>query len=140
MDGSKEFTLKSGAVLAVTTAPFADAKGFQNEVFKAAQGQSLTGLEMFDLAALVASSAPVEAAFFKCAGRALYKPDGTDGTAQKVTPALFDDPTYGEKARGDYHEIFGAVAEVNVRPFMPALFSVLKAFLPETGIGSLKSK
>ena len=132
MAENQEFKLASGATLQVTVSEFKYAKKFQNEIFNAIRGLSnLKETEMMALAMTVASSEPVEQAFFKCAERALYKPDGTDQTAQKVAPALFDDPKYGDAARREYQEIFSKVAEVNVKPFMQALFSVYEPILPD---------
>ncbi len=127
MEGNKEFTLASGAVLSVTVAPFADAKRLQNEVFKTIDGRSLSAMTMLELSMLVSSVETVESAFFKCAERALYSVDGAPGV--KVTRALFDDPAIGAKAREDYQEIFTRVLEVNVRPFTKALVSVSSIFL-----------
>ena len=116
----------SGATLEITVAPFEDAKALEKEVFRALGGTDISGKEMMTIAMLAASSDAVEAAFFKCAARAIYKPTGADDSAVKVNRALFDDPKTAEQARGDYYDIFYKVAEANIKPFIQALFSALK--------------
>ncbi len=44
----------------------------------------------------------------------------------KVTPALFDDQTMGERARTDLLEMYWKVIEVNCGPFFLKAFSALK--------------
>ena len=126
-----ESKLPSGAVLNVTVAPFEDAKAFEAEVLKAVGGHSaLADKELAVVVIAIAASAPVAAAFFKCAARAVYKVDGTDETAHKVDKSLFDDPVIGDKARADYYDIFVKVAEANIKLFIQALFSKLGMRLP----------
>lgn len=143
--GGREFSLSSGAVLLVSMAPFQDAKRLHNEVLRALRG---TGAGELDLTALkdafsggkfkdggdavnmvvdrvmtLAASEEVQAAVFKCAERAVYKADGTDQSSLKVTPALFDHGQFGERARGDFYQISMKVLEVNLGPFLAAIFS-----------------
>lgn len=140
--GGREFALSSGAVLLVSMASFQDAKRLHNEVLRALRG---TGAGELDLAALkdafstgkfkdggdavnmvvdrvmtLAASDEVQAAIFACAKTAVYKPDNA---MIKVTPAMFDDVQFGERARGDFYQICMKVMEVNLSPFFKAIFS-----------------
>lgn len=131
MAENNEFKLESGAVLLVTMAPFEDAKDLHDAVaktFLAAGGKEsdLMNVDMVSLILSGGSSKEVESCLFKCAERAVYKHDGSDASAQKVSKALFDTPISGEKARTDYYPIFLKIAEVNLKPFMSALFSALR--------------
>ena len=131
MAENNEFKLDSGAGLVVTMAPYEDAKDLQDEVLKVflqvgATEKDLLEPDMMKIIVTAGSSKSMECALFKCAERALYRPDGTEGSQQHVNKALFDLPKVGETARKDWYPIFLKVVEVNVSPFTQALFSVLK--------------
>lgn len=131
-----EAKLPSGATLVVTTAAFKDAKAFERAVLSALGGGLKGDAELASVLMPVASSPEVETAFFKCAERALYKPDGTDASMVKVTPALFDDGVLRDQVRDDYYAIFVKVAEANIKPFILALFSTLGALAPAVPVTS----
>jgi hypothetical protein len=80
----------------------------------------------------VASSKEIETAIFACAEKAVYKHDGTVESSVPFklnVPGynVFDNPKCRDKARLDFYEICNAVAEVNLRPFGEALFSMFMA-------------
>lgn len=126
-----ESKLASGATLIVTVAPFVDAKALEGEILRAVGGHSaLAEKEIAVVVMAIAASPTVEAAFFKCASRAVYRPDGTEESSRKVDRSLFDDPAVGEQARADFYDIFAKVAEANIKPFIQALFSKLGMRLP----------
>lgn len=124
-----ETTLASGAKLVVTPASFPIANEFRKALMRAMRGMPISA-NTIDAELSVATSEEAEQAFFKCCERASY-----DG--MKVSAALFDDPKLGDKARGDYHQIYAEVVKANVAPFFKQTFSVLnsltetKAAIPE---------
>ncbi|MCX5794958.1 MAG: hypothetical protein NTY77_05650 [Elusimicrobia bacterium] len=148
--GSKTFTLKSGAVLVVNPAPFADASALFKAVLRSCKGSEIPAeLAKVDFADLakdpgsladhsgvigqlvntvlgVATSDEVEAGLFQCAARAAYTPaEQKADLALKVAPALFDDEKFGEAAREDMFAIWARILEVNCLPFLRQTFSRL---------------
>ncbi len=122
-----DYTLTSGAVLHVTTAPFGEAKALMKALAKCAKGLPLKDdILKSDISALkdyvveAIASDEVESALFACARRATYQ-------NVKVTPELFDDAALGDKAREDYFEICAKIIEANGGPFFVKAFSMLKA-------------
>lgn len=80
----------------------------------------------------LASSRVVKHALFACAEKAVYRPDGSEGSSiqfQLGAPGygVFDNPKCLAQARGDFYEICKAIAEENLRPFGKALFSMFMA-------------
>ena len=125
------FLLESGAALLVTMSDFESCKELHDEIVKtflAVGGteKDLTNVEMLPLLLTAGANKAVERALFKCAESAVYRHDGTEVSSAKVNKTLFDMPVVGEKARADYYPIFLKIAEVNLAPFMQALFSALK--------------
>lgn len=139
-----EYTLPSGAKLYASVAPWADIKALHDALLDEIRGK---GVGELDLVALqkayeggnpegfnhlvdkmmgLLASKPIEEAVFKCAEKALYRPDGEESSV-RVTRALFDDPKLRERVREDYYAICLGVGGVNLRPFVKALFSALKA-------------
>ena len=141
MENSKEFNLKSGAVLIITAAPFGEADELKDALLAEMKDlQVVDAFQKLDLGKMVAGGAQakdlpagifpimwkavlgaatdpaVKRALMKCAQRASY-----DGI--KVNAALFDDPDKGTQAREDYYEICTRIVEVNVAPFFKRLFS-----------------
>lgn len=132
-----KFDLPSGAVLTVSVAPFADAWLLMKASLKSLKGMELKADDLkrdmnelletpsalasiMDRVVEFATSNDVEAAIWKCAQRALYIPAGVPAEfpGMKLNPGLFDDQTYGEKAREDYARIVVAILEVNCKPFL----------------------
>lgn len=101
-----EFTLKSGAHLQITIASFELAIALVEAVKKVSKGED----PEHDITGVVIANAEVRKALFVVCDTVLYE-------TVRVTPALFDDPKLGEKARGDYFEICARVIEVNTKPF-----------------------
>jgi len=140
-----EFTLPSGATLLVSTASFASAKALHDAMCRELRGKGLGDLDVAELgkaisssdaaglnwladkAMSIVSSKEIEDAFFACAEKALYRHDGQELSSLQVTRRMFDEPSVSEKAREDFYHIFLRVAEVNLKPFIKALSSVLKA-------------
>ena len=118
-----EITLKSGAMLELKMAPFADGiKLFKVIVNEVKQVEvDLSGLDMAGLAGkdinsiknlifqLLGSDA-VEQAFLQCAARSLHN-------GQKITKATFEP----ESARGDYLPTAWEVIKFNIAPFFSGL-------------------
>lgn len=89
------------------------------------EGEDEEGLNtLVDRILGIAASKDVEDAIFACAEKAVYRPDGTEGSSVQVTRKLFDDPQYRDSAREDFYAICSRVAEVNIRPFVKALSSM----------------
>lgn len=147
---SKKFVLPSGATLAVTMAPFADALRLTKSVLKSVQGIDFTGADMakdfssvYQAAVMIpallnkmialTTSDDVEAATFQCAKRALYIPAGSlDGfPGIPVNRELFDEPVHGAAAREDYAQILWGIAEVNCKPFLAKALSGLMGASPK---------
>lgn len=121
-----DFTLSSGAPLHISSASFDDCGALIRALAKCAKGLQVgddvlaTDLSvMKDYIVEALASAEFERALFKCMERASYR-------NQRVTKALFDDPTVGDQAREDYYEMAIKVVEVNAKPFFVKAFSVLK--------------
>lgn len=100
------FTLKSGVVLQVTTAPFEDAVALVEAIKKLTFGLD-PSLEITDV---VIFDPQVRKALYAVFPLALYGPT-------RVSPGLFDDPKEGDRARGDYFEICSHLITVNSKPF-----------------------
>lgn len=131
MSENNQFKLDSGAALLVTMAPFGDCKDLHDAVIKTfmqlgGSEKDLTNVEMLPLLLTAGASKDVERCLFKCAERAVYRHDGSEASSCNVSRALFDEPGISEKARKDYYPMFLKIAEVNLEPFMQALFSALK--------------
>jgi len=144
MSENNEFKLDSGAVLLVTMAPFEDSKDLHDAVLKSflqagLKEPTLNEMDMAPFILTAGSSKEVERCLFKCGERAVYRHDGTEASSIGVSKALFDTPVIGEKARKDYYPLFFKVAQVNLQPFMQALFSVLQASHAK-GTASLEQK
>ena len=135
---NETFTLKSGATLLVTEAPYVDARRLRNELVKAAKGvpglddsivaAGLGGLKNAELGPILdavltaGSSEELENAIFKCGERADYQ-------GNRVTLALMDDPKLSTQARQDYYEIALKIIEVNCRPFLQGALSLLGTYI-----------
>ncbi len=138
------FTLDSGAKLEVTESAFNDAYALEKALISAVKETNMTGLQfkkdIFDMdidvllksVLMMAISPQVEQCLFKCFERATYN-------GLRISRGLFDDPKIGSQLREDFHEICLKVAEVNCRPFLKRIFSVLKTFL-QTLNGTLQQK
>lgn len=100
------FTLKSGAELMITTAPFEDAINLVETVKRAVIGLDAS----LQVDSVVMGSPEVRKALYPCFRLALYD-------KAIVSPSLFDDPKLGERARGDYFEICSRLIEVTCKPF-----------------------
>lgn len=136
------FTLNSGAKLEVTESSFSDAYALEKSLISSVKETNLSGLQVkkdiFDMdidvllksVLMMATSPQVEQCLFKCFERATYN-------NLRINRGLFDDPKIGLQIREDFYEICLKVAEVNCRPFLKRIFSVLKAFL-QTLNGILK--
>ena len=144
MAQSQLFTMPSGATLAVTTASFADAWALTKASLKTVRGmelkpgdldvdaKSLTknpaaiGL-LIDRVVDLATSPEVEAAFWRCAARALYIPVGSppEFPGEHLDQKLFDHPEHSVSAREDYAKIVASVLEVNCKPFLVRALSGL---------------
>lgn len=136
------FTLDSGAKLEVTESSFNDAYSLEKALISSVKETNLSGLQIkkdiFDMdidvllksILVMATSSHVEQCLFKCFERATYN-------GLRINRGLFDDPKIGLLIREDFHEICLKVAEVNCRPFLKRIFSVLKVFL-QTLNGILK--
>ena len=159
MAQSQLFTMPSGATLAVTTAPFADAWALTKASLRTVKGMDLKSgdldLDFSELlktpAALAliidrivdfATSPEVEAAFWKCASRALYIPAGSppEFPGEKMDQRLFDHPEHANAAREDYAKILASVLEVNCKPFLVKALSGLMSPKAGTKPGSQTSK
>lgn len=144
MENGQEFSLPSGAKLYVGIASFAHAKALHDavmselrgkgvasldvvEIQQAISGKSQEGLNVIvDKMLAIAASKEIESAIFACADSALYMVDGSQESSVKVSRAIFDDPKTRDSARDDFYQISAKVAEVNLRPFFKALFSMFK--------------
>lgn len=109
---NQEFTLKSGTILKVTSAPFEVAVGLMEAVKRATRGESLE-LDVTDVAL---ANPDVRKALYPAFDLVLWD-------TYRVGANLFDHPKVGEKARGDYFEICARVIEVNIKPFFLTISS-----------------
>lgn len=100
-----DFVLKSGAKLHISTAPFEAAVAVYESVKKATIGLD----ENVDVDVAL-SNPEVRKALYGVMPWSLYD-------TIKVSPALFDDPKDGERARSDYLEICSRLIEANVKAF-----------------------
>lgn len=101
-----EFILRSGAVLKITTAPFEIGIALAEAVKDASRGSDPNA----DIADTVVFNANVRRALYPVFDTVLYE-------NVRVGTALFDDPKYAERVKGDYIEICSRTIEVNVKPF-----------------------
>lgn len=143
------FAMPSGAGLRIQPASFGDVMNLHNELVKALRGVGMADLDvnkigvamssgdlgsagsvLVDRVVAVASSPVVQECIMKCAESARYMPQGMTGPDTKIDMELFNNPKYGEKAREDFYKICAKILEVNMRPFMKALISLLKAVPP----------
>lgn len=115
------FTLKSGAQLQITTAPFEDAVALVETVRRVALGMDPS----LELDGVVLANPDVRKALYPCFRLALYE-------KAIVGVGLFDDIKLGERARGDYFEICSRVIEVNSKPFFLKTSSVSTDAVPPT--------
>lgn len=152
MEKGKEFDLPSGAKLYVSVSAYEHAMGLHDalaqelrgkgvgtldivEVQKAMRGEGEEGLNVLvDKGLALAASKEVKAALFACADKSVYRPDGSEASSIKVSPSLFDHPEHMIQAREDFYAIFAAVAEVNLRPFVKALFSMYTAHVEKRAV------
>lgn len=102
---SQEFTLKSGAKLHVTRAPFAISVVIYETVVELSRE---TNPE--DAISALVSNAKVREVVMPAMDFVLY-----EGVRHGVH--LFDDPKLGERAYSDYVETLADVIQVNVKPF-----------------------
>lgn len=101
-----DFTLKSGAVLHMTTFDFELAIALQETVLQACKDENQEG----DVNVVIRSSPTVRKALYTVFPRCTY-----DGI--KLYPGIFNEPEIGEKARGDYYEICSRIVETNALDF-----------------------
>ena len=101
-----DFTLKSGAKLHLSTAPFEAAVLLVEAVKKASAGKD-PGMDVGDA---VLTDPEVRKALYGVFEFITY-----DNV--RVGPGLFDDLKMGERARGDYFEIGAKAIQVNCLPF-----------------------
>ncbi len=104
----KEFTLQSGSKLKVQVAPFEQAVA----LMEAVQNATAKANPDLDIGRIAFMSADVRKALYGVFDTVLYNDI-------RVSPALFDDPKFGPKARADYYEITAHVIEVNTESFFP---------------------
>jgi hypothetical protein len=137
-----DFILGSGAKLTVTESSFEDAIELNDALINSLGDIKLTddmlnvdidpanplgsftgASNLFSLLAnkikSLAASSLVRACIFKCGNRASYN-------GIRVSKDLFDDPQMGFQARQDYYDILIKIVEVNCRPFLENLISMLK--------------
>jgi len=137
--------MPSGATLVLSVASWESIKALHDAVLREVKKGDVSGIDveavqgvlegkieagaaLIDRAISLASSKAVEDAMFRCAEKAVYK-TGDDETSRKVTRALFDDLAVRDQTREDYYAIAYAVAEVNLRPFVKALSTSLRALM-----------
>jgi hypothetical protein len=80
----------------------------------------------------VGASKEFKAAVFKCAEKAVYRPDGELASSipfrvGQLGYGVFDNPKCRDQAREDFYAIIQAIVEENLRPFGKALFSMFTA-------------
>jgi len=150
-----EIKLKSGAKLVITESAFDDAIALNDAVINALGDIEITkeiAETEFDVEnpllsltkatgilnlvtnkiKTLASDVVVRMCIFKCAERSTY-----DNV--RVTRDLFDDPKIGAAARKDFYAICAQIIEVNCRPFLESLLSLLKV-RSQTNAGTQASK
>ena len=137
-----DFILESGAKLTVTESAFEDAIELNDALIQSVGEIKLTddmldvdidpknplgsfsgASNLFSFLAnkikSVAASPLVRSCIFKCGERAAYE-------GMRVGKDLFDDPKLGTSARKDYYDILVKIVEVNCRPFLENLISLLR--------------
>lgn len=127
----KEFTTQANnASVKINIASFQEAMALKNAIQKAfiESGVKIKAEDnLEDILYLIMSldsNEQVNKEIFNCLKRCLYN-------NQKIIADIFED----EKVREDYYEIVYACLEVNLKPFIKALFSKLKDLqnlLPKT--------
>lgn len=127
---TKEFTLTSGAKLAITESTLDECDALMSALAKCSRGIAIQNDLMTtdvnslkDYLAEALSSGQVKAALWVCLGRAKYQ-------NARVNKELFDSDDNGSQAREDYFEIMWKVIEVNCAPFFAKIFSLLKTRPP----------
>jgi hypothetical protein len=126
---NQDFTLKSGAKLSVTMAPFEKTIALKEAVDEVLLSVDPNWDEADPRVNMkILTSPKVRAAVFACGDTALYE-------NVRVTPGLFDDPKIGLQAYGDYHEIMGDIIKVNRSPFFltNSLSSTASSAIPTDG-------
>lgn len=118
MDNLKEVKLKSGSVLKIMPAPFADAKALYQaclselKTLKVDPNQEIDVNLFKDLFCAALASKEIEVHLWACMKRCLYNNERVNtGTFEPV------------EARGDYIEICVEVAKENVLPFGKSLYA-----------------
>lgn len=128
----REVTLPSGAILAITPAPFEDAKNLYQAVLAELRGVPVSfSTDMAaiykELACIGFSSPVIEARLWKCFERCTYAPaTGNDLTPQKMDRKTTFDP---DDRRQDYITACMEVAKDNIGPFGKSLYAVYLAAL-----------
>lgn len=127
----KEFTTQANnATVKIHIASFQEAMALKNAIQKAFTESGIKikaedNLEdILYLIMSLDSNEQVNKEIFKCLARCTYN-------NQRIVMDVFED----EKAREDYYEIVFACLEVNLKPFIKALFSKLKdlqTLIPKT--------
>jgi len=104
----KTFLLGSGATLEVGPANFEEGVALMEAVGKAVLGQD----QELPLAQVVLFNPEVRKAIYNVFPWVIYN-------KIKVTPALFNDPSLGERACSDWFEMASKIVEVNQEHFFP---------------------
>lgn len=107
-----DFTLKSGAILHISMAPFEASIALNEAVMEACKGLS----REVEVNEVIRSSSTVRKALYQVFPWTTYN-------NVKIYPGLFDEPEIGEKARADYYEICSRIVEINARPFFLTISS-----------------
>ena len=108
--------LESGAELFIQMGSWEESHQLYKAVMAVVSTTSIKNDEVLSLIAKICISPEIEAALWKCLGRATYN-------GAKITKATFED----EKAREDYLVIAKEVLVLNLRPFLKNLASLLPA-------------
>lgn len=126
----KEFITQNLATVKINIASFSEAIILKNAIQKAfvesgVRIKTEDNLEdILNLIMALDSNESVNKAIFRCLSRCLYN-------NIRITEELFED----EKIREDYYEIIFGCLEVNLKPFIKALFFKLKelqTLIPKT--------
>ena len=113
----KEIKLKSGEILSLGETPFPDSWALFQAFLRCMDGVDVQNKDQFDFAlnAAFLSSSEVERCLWVCLSRCLYG-------KVKITKETFEPVA----ARTDFIEVCLEVAQENVSPFTPGLFTGLK--------------
>lgn len=114
---TKDVTLKSGARLKITLAPFADAKALYQAVLKELKDLKLGDSQQIesvlkDALCIGFSSKEIDERLEVCLRRVLYNDLKID-----------EDTFEPEKARGDYLPLIYEVMKANIDPFLKSLYA-----------------